>query len=101
MAALVARRPVRAGLTFFRSTARGLQYVLGIVGHGNVGSRVARLAHAFGMRAIALDPYVAAPGETERASSLDELLAVADILTCPFRPQTRPAGRSPPARSPP
>ena len=33
-------------------------YVLGIVGHGNVGSRVARLARAFGMRALALDPYV-------------------------------------------
>ncbi|HEV8434754.1 MAG TPA: NAD(P)-dependent oxidoreductase [Thermoanaerobaculia bacterium] len=56
-------------------------YVLGIVGHGNVGSRVARLAHAFAMRVIASDPYVHDLGETERAASLDELLAVADILT--------------------
>src|SRR5213075_1030323 len=29
-------------------------YILGIVGHGHVGSRVARLARAFGMRAVAL-----------------------------------------------
>ena len=56
-------------------------YVLGIVGHGNAGSRVARLARAFGMRVVALDPYVSDLGETERATSLDELLAIADVLT--------------------
>lgn len=66
-------------------------YVLGIVGHGNVGSRVARLARAFGMRAVALDPYVPNLGESERASSLDELLAIADVLTLhvPLTAQTR------------
>ncbi|HEX7192652.1 MAG TPA: NAD(P)-dependent oxidoreductase [Thermoanaerobaculia bacterium] len=66
-------------------------YILGIVGHGNVGSRVARLARAFGMRAVALDPYVADLGETERASSLDELIAVADVLTLhvPLTNETR------------
>jgi D-3-phosphoglycerate dehydrogenase len=66
-------------------------YVLGIVGHGNVGSRVARLARAFGMRVVAVDPYVADLGETERASSLDELLAVADVLTLhvPLTTETR------------
>ena len=56
-------------------------YILGIIGHGNVGSRVARLARAFGMRVVALDPYVADLGETERASSLDELLAISDVIT--------------------
>lgn len=66
-------------------------YVLGIIGHGNVGSRVARLARAFGMRAVALDPYVASFGETERAASLSELLSLADILTLhvPLTPETR------------
>lgn len=66
-------------------------YLLGIVGHGNVGSRVARLARAFGMRAVALDPYVADLGETERATSLDELLTVAHILTLhvPLTSETR------------
>ncbi len=66
-------------------------YLLGIVGHGNVGSRVARLARAFGMRAVALDPYVADLGETERATSLDELLAIADVLTLhvPLTSETR------------
>ena len=66
-------------------------YLLGIVGHGNVGSRVARLARAFGMRVVALDPYVSDLGDTERASSLDELLAVADILTLhvPLTSETR------------
>ncbi|HEX3111111.1 MAG TPA: NAD(P)-dependent oxidoreductase [Thermoanaerobaculia bacterium] len=66
-------------------------YVLGIIGHGNVGSRVARLARAFGMRVVALDPYVTDLGETERATSLDELLAVADILTLhvPLTTETR------------
>jgi D-3-phosphoglycerate dehydrogenase len=66
-------------------------YVLGIIGHGHVGSRVARLARAFGMRVVAVDPYVTDLGETERATSLDELLAVADILTLhvPLTTETR------------
>lgn len=66
-------------------------YILGIVGHGNVGSRVARLARAFGMRTLALDPYVSDLGETERASSLAELLTACDVLTLhvPLTPETR------------
>jgi phosphoglycerate dehydrogenase-like enzyme len=66
-------------------------YLLGIVGHGNVGSRVARFARAFGMRVVSFDPYVPDLGDTERASSLDELLAVADILTLhvPLTAETR------------
>jgi D-3-phosphoglycerate dehydrogenase len=66
-------------------------YVLGVVGHGNVGSRVARLARAFGMRTIALDPYVSDLGDTERTTSLSELLTIADVLTLhvPLTPETR------------
>ncbi|HEY2092110.1 MAG TPA: NAD(P)-dependent oxidoreductase [Thermoanaerobaculia bacterium] len=66
-------------------------YVLGIAGYGNVGSRVARLARAFGMRVVAFDPYVSDLGETERAPSLDELLRIADVVTLhvPLTSETR------------
>ena len=62
-------------------------YLLGIVGLGNVGSRVAWLANALGMNTIAYDPYVAAA----RCSSLNELLASADIVTLhvPLTSETR------------
>ena len=52
-------------------------YLLGIVGLGNVGSRVAQLATAVGMRTIAYDPYV----EAARCPSLGALLQQADIVT--------------------
>jgi phosphoglycerate dehydrogenase-like enzyme len=62
-------------------------YVLGIVGLGNVGSRLARLASALGMNVVAYDPYV----PEARCSSLDELLAQADIVTLhvPLTDETR------------
>src|SRR5690606_23039467 len=61
---------------------------IGLVGIGHIGTRVARLATAFGMRVLAYDPYV---DETEiRARgagpvSLDELLASSDVVSlhCP------------------
>jgi len=66
-------------------------YLLGVIGHGNVGSRVAHLARTFGMRVIALDPYAPDLGDTERASSLDALLAISDIviLHVPLTQETR------------
>lgn len=66
-------------------------YVLGIAGHGNVGSRVARLARPFGMRVVAFDPYMPDLGETERADTLDALLAISDVLTLhvPLTNETR------------
>lgn len=62
-------------------------YRLGIVGLGQVGSRVARLARAFGMSPSAYDPYV---GEA-RVASLDELVANSDIVTLhvPLTSETR------------
>ena len=33
---------------------------MGLVGMGHIGTRVARLAHAFGMQVIAVDPYLSA-----------------------------------------
>ncbi|HEX2121802.1 MAG TPA: NAD(P)-dependent oxidoreductase [Thermoanaerobaculia bacterium] len=66
-------------------------YVLGIVGLGQVGSRVARLASAFGMRVQAHDPYITDFGGTSRAATLPELLASSDILTLhvPLTGETR------------
>ena len=62
-------------------------YRLGIIGLGNVGSRVARLALAFGMEPQAYDPYV---GEA-RVSTLDELVTSSDIVTLhvPLTHETR------------
>jgi D-3-phosphoglycerate dehydrogenase len=68
---------------------------LGIVGLGQVGMRVSRLAAAFGVRVSAFDPYItdddfAQRGAT-RVMSLDALLRTSDILTLhiPFTPETR------------
>jgi D-3-phosphoglycerate dehydrogenase len=62
--------------------------VLGIVGIGHVGSRVASLAHAFGMQVLATDPYLTEEEIGRRgaeAVKLDELLSRADIVSlhCP------------------
>ncbi|MBV8518302.1 MAG: phosphoglycerate dehydrogenase [Acidobacteria bacterium] len=68
---------------------------LGIVGLGNVGLRVARLARVFGMDVRAFDPYLSDADFVERnaarAATLDELLASSDILTLhvPLSPETR------------
>lgn len=68
---------------------------LGIVGLGNVGRRVARLAAAFGVRSVAFDPYLSESDFEERgaarASSLDQLLTSSDILTLhvPLTSETR------------
>jgi D-3-phosphoglycerate dehydrogenase / 2-oxoglutarate reductase len=58
---------------------------LGIVGLGRIGGEVALRAHAFGLEVSAYDPYI---GEerfhatrARRVESLDELIAIADILT--------------------
>ncbi len=57
---------------------------LGLVGLGRVGSHVARLGKAFGMRVLAWSPHltdaVAAARGVERRE-LDDLLAVADIVS--------------------
>jgi len=68
-------------------------YRLGIVGLGEVGRRVARLAGAFGVPVSAFDPYIddfAARGATP-APSLDALLESSDILTLhvPLTDETR------------
>jgi D-3-phosphoglycerate dehydrogenase len=66
---------------------------LGLVGIGQVGTRVAEIAKVFGLEVIATDPYVA-PDEIERRGahpvSLDELIARSHIVSlhCPRDPTT-------------
>ena len=69
---------------------------LGIVGFGRIGSLTAARAAAFGMNLLDYDPYlplgvVAASVLTARSVPLDELLAVADVVSChlPANPETR------------
>jgi len=69
--------------------------VLGLVGLGRIGSRVASIARALGMQVIAYDPFIPA----ERASdlnvelvpSLAQVLSRAQVVSlhCPATPQTR------------
>ncbi len=75
---------------------------LGIVGIGQIGMRVARLALAFGMKVIANDPYVrivydpnvwdgVTPSSRIELLSLEELLGRSDVVTlhCPLNDETR------------
>jgi D-3-phosphoglycerate dehydrogenase len=67
---------------------------LGILGFGRIGQLVAQRARAFGMHVIAYDPYVGAERYrelgVEKASSSDDVYAVADFLTLhlPKTPET-------------
>ncbi len=65
--------------------------VMGVVGLGNIGMRVAVVARQMGMKvyAVTSKPADSLP-EGIQKSTLDELLAVADVLTlhCPLTPQT-------------
>jgi D-3-phosphoglycerate dehydrogenase / 2-oxoglutarate reductase len=66
---------------------------VGIVGIGHVGTRVARLAAAFGMTVLAYDPYVSADEIARRGArsvTLDELLAQSDFVSihCPRTTET-------------
>jgi phosphoglycerate dehydrogenase-like enzyme len=68
---------------------------LGIVGLGQVGRRVARLAGAFGVEVIAHDPYIDdadfAARDARPVHSLDELLQWSDIVSLhvPLSAETR------------
>jgi len=69
--------------------------VFGIVGLGAIGTATALRAKAFGFRVMFHDPYlprgVRKALGVERADSLDELLAQADVLSihCPLTAETR------------
>lgn len=58
--------------------------VVGIVGLGAIGRRVAELCNAFGMNVLAYDPFIT-PAEADRLKTtwteLDFMLEVADVVT--------------------
>jgi phosphoglycerate dehydrogenase-like enzyme len=64
---------------------------LGLIGVGNVGSDLVRLAAPFGARLIACDPYVAAPPPGVELVDLESLLGDSDfvVVLCPLTDETR------------
>jgi D-3-phosphoglycerate dehydrogenase / 2-oxoglutarate reductase len=55
---------------------------LGIVGYGNIGTQLSNVAEAFGMRVVFFDTADRlAHGNAHRVGTLDELLAVADVVS--------------------
>lgn len=65
----------------------------GIVGLGNIGRSVARIANAIGMKVLALTskPERELPEGVEKAESLEDLLRRSDVVSlhCPLTDQTR------------
>lgn len=89
-------RRLRDGQRFGREEVMGHDIggrVLGLVGMGHIGTRVARLARAFDMTVLATDPYVSDEEIGRRgaaAVSLGELLTRSDIVSlhCPRTKET-------------
>ncbi|HET9904543.1 MAG TPA: NAD(P)-dependent oxidoreductase [Xanthobacteraceae bacterium] len=91
-------RALRAGRLSDRNAFMGADLVgktVGVVGLGNVGSRVAELCRGlFRMRVLACDPYLSAEEVKARGAekvSLDALLSRADFVSinCPLTEETR------------
>ena len=56
--------------------------VLGLIGCGRIARRVGVMAAAIGMRVVAFDPYLdAMPDGIDRAEALDDVLAIADVVS--------------------
>jgi len=66
---------------------------LGLVGYGRISQRVAKAAAAMAMNVVAYDPNLDDDefGDVRRSPSLEDLLAVADVLSVhvPLTPSTR------------
>ena len=76
---------VRSGKWTKPDTVTLREYMLGVVGVGNIGKAVVRRAVAFGMNIVGYDPvplpevFLAETGL--KSVSLDELLALSDFVT--------------------
>lgn len=61
------------------------EMTVGVVGYGNIGTKVVRLLRAFGCTVLVADPYVQLSAEDRNAGvekvALDELLTRADVVT--------------------
>jgi D-3-phosphoglycerate dehydrogenase len=67
------------GAKFMGSDLR--RHVLGLVGYGQIGRRVAERALPFGLTVITYDPYTRVAGEVEQVDTLEELLGRADFVS--------------------
>jgi D-3-phosphoglycerate dehydrogenase len=93
---VVADRTMRRERVQDRTALRGTELqgkTLGIVGVGQIGSRLVELCAPFGMTVLAYDPYLTDDETRARGATkieLDELLARADFvhLNCPLTPET-------------
>lgn len=75
IASALAVTAIRRGLSLDRMT-------LGVIGVGHVGSKVATVGRALGMRVLLNDPpRERAEGDSERFVQLDELIAASNIIT--------------------
>lgn len=75
IASALAVTAIRRGLNLDRMT-------LGVIGVGHVGSKVATVGRALGMRVLLNDPpRERAEGDSERFVQLDELIAASNIIT--------------------
>ena len=96
---MLADHAMRSGGDYDRREFMGddvVERTIGIVGLGNVGSRVAELCRGlFRMRVLAYDPYlsaeVMAARGAEKVAVLDDLLRQADYVSinCPHTAETR------------
>jgi D-3-phosphoglycerate dehydrogenase len=75
--------------------ARPAETVVGVIGLGRIGARVAAQASALGFRVLGHDPYAAAGGDVQLAS-LEDLLRGSHVVTlhAPLTAQTRHLIRS-------
>ncbi|HEX8883641.1 MAG TPA: hydroxyacid dehydrogenase [Noviherbaspirillum sp.] len=89
-------RRLRGGERFSREDVMGSDIsgkVLGLVGMGHIGTRMAGLARAFNMTVLATDPYLSAQEIEQRGAvpvAMQELLARCDIVSlhCPRNKET-------------
>ena len=61
------------------------EMTVGVIGYGNIGTKVVRLLRAFGAKILVCDPYVQLSAEDQDAGvrhvGLEELLAHSDVVT--------------------
>ncbi len=90
---LIKDRLTRAGRWAEKLNHQGMGVTgrtLGVIGVGNIGREIFRLAAPFGMRHLGCDPLVTAPVDGVEMVALEELLRQSDyvVVCCALTPQT-------------